>query len=218
MFLKYAVFAFITTDAYREIIPNASTRSILIYTLYFSLGPICHWTYASQYLKTCFLTKGIVKRAILLFQRHKAVIKKDYETTLQLDEFIRRHSSINETMQNEKTRAKSIKRIFLFIDLLLMVTIPAVFGFLWYQFYHPKDGITHQQIGSAIRYLPPSLEVVFSLVLVFSACYIASWVKNSTGKRQNICLLTWHVINLFILIANTTVLSIYYYKRSSTTP
>ena len=98
MFLKYAVFAFITTDAHLELIPIGSTRSILVYTFYFSLGPICHWTYASQYLKTCFLTKGIVKRAVLLFQRHKAVIENDYETTSQLDEFVQKHSSIDDAM------------------------------------------------------------------------------------------------------------------------
>ena len=43
------------------------------------------------------------------------------------------------------------------------------------------------------------LEVFFSLLLVFGACYITNWVSKSTGKRQNTCLLTWHIINLLIL-------------------
>ena len=32
------------------------------------LSLVCHWTYASQYLKTFFLTRGITKRAILIYE------------------------------------------------------------------------------------------------------------------------------------------------------
>ena len=36
------------------------TFYIMWYTVSDTLGPICHWIYASQYLKTCFLASGIV--------------------------------------------------------------------------------------------------------------------------------------------------------------
>ena len=48
--------------------------SLIWMDLYLTLGPIYHWIYASQYLKTCFLTSGIVSNARLLLERHRAVI------------------------------------------------------------------------------------------------------------------------------------------------
>ena len=61
----------------------------------------------------------------------------------------------------------------------------------------------------------PCLEITFSLVLGLSACYIANRVKMSTGKKQNTCLLAWHIVNLLILIVVTTLYAIYYLKRNS---
>ena len=66
----------------------------------------------------------------------------------------------------------------------------------------------------ASNLLPPFLEVIYSLLIVVSACYITSWVRKSTGKKQNTYLLTLHIINLFFLtiaIANDAIL---YYKSS----
>ena len=52
MFAKYAVYAVRDTFPYHI----SSLWFLAIgYTLVNSIGPICHWIYASQYLKTCFL-------------------------------------------------------------------------------------------------------------------------------------------------------------------
>ena len=63
--------------------------------------------------------------------------------------------------------------------------------------------------------LPSFLEVVFSLLLVVSACYITSWLGKSTGKKQNTCLLTWHIINLFILTIVIALDAIFFHKANS---
>ena len=63
--------------------------------------------------------------------------------------------------------------------------------------------------------LPSLLEIVFSLLLVVSACYITSWVRKSTGKKQNTCLLTWHIVNLFILTIVIALSAILYKKTAS---
>ena len=60
---------------------------------------------------------------------------------------------------------------------------------------------SNESIGIAFeaQLFPSLLEIVFSLLLVVSAHYITSWVRKSIGKKQNTCLLTWHIVNLFIL-------------------
>ena len=57
------------------------------------------------------------------------------------------------------------------------------------------------------------MEVVFSVLLTISACYIANNVRSSTGKKQNTCLLTWHVFNLLILIIVTVFIAVYNLKQ-----
>ena len=58
----------------------------------------------------------------------------------------------------------------------------------------------------------PVLEILFSLILALSACYIASLVRNSTGMKSNTCLLIWHIFNLFLLITTTVIHAIFYSK------
>ena len=38
----------------------------------------CHWVYASQYLKTCFLVPDLVNKAYLLLSKHLKVISSQY--------------------------------------------------------------------------------------------------------------------------------------------
>ena len=86
-------------------------------------------------------------------------------------------------------------------------------GFLYYE--DNIHAVKSVRIVFAIDLLPPSLEIVFSLLLVISACYITSWVTKSTGKKQNTCLLTWHIINLFILTIVIALNAVSYEKAYS---
>ena len=120
-------------------------------------------------------------------------------------------------MKYWKARTKLTYIVFLFIDITLMVILPLIQQFLeheWFARYQTK-GKTWTRLGFSINLLPSCLEAVFSLILVISACQIASWITRSTGKRQNTCLLTWHVINLFLLAAVTTLYAIFYYGADS---
>ena len=47
MFIKYAQFAFLETQARLEYIEKGSTQFIVYITFMIVLGPICHWIYAS---------------------------------------------------------------------------------------------------------------------------------------------------------------------------
>ena len=63
--------------------------------------------------------------------------------------------------------------------------------------------------------LPSFFELISSLLLVVSACYITNWIRDSTGKKQNTCLLTWHIINLFILTIVIALKALPYWKYYS---
>ena len=67
MFLKYSTYVLDTSDTILSWIEGDSPLSLVYISLIISLDPIIHLIYSSQYIKTCFLTKDIVKRAIILF-------------------------------------------------------------------------------------------------------------------------------------------------------
>ena len=128
MQLKYTRYALNENEDFVEWIGTNN----MLYTVWFilaeMLGPIYHWTYASQYLKTCFLTKDIIKRAVLLFQRNKTTIV-EHGSTQYWNEFVREHNKIDEALKNEKSRTKAIKRVFLFIDITLSLILLSIEGF-----------------------------------------------------------------------------------------
>ena len=85
---------------------------------------------------------------------------------------------------------------------------------LWYRFIKYDFSQTEWQIITFVLFIfPSSLEVVFSLLLIISACYITSYVRNTTGKKQNTCLLIWHIFNLLILIIVTVIHGVLAFKR-----
>ena len=67
MFLKYTLYAMNSIVVVAEWITSNYKIWIVFATLFLTLEPIYHWTYASKYIKTCLLTRGIVNRAVLLF-------------------------------------------------------------------------------------------------------------------------------------------------------
>ena len=69
MFLKYIIHAFFVVAAESGLFTNHYIFFVYL-SLRLTLGPICHWIYASQYSKTFWLTKGIIKEACLLSYKH----------------------------------------------------------------------------------------------------------------------------------------------------
>ena len=67
----------------------------MLYSLNVSTGPVAHWIYASQYMKTCYLVPGLVNKARLLFKRHSITFESEYERTTSVAEFVRQNNSID---------------------------------------------------------------------------------------------------------------------------
>ena len=72
LFLKYILYSLTIAYEERKGIFQNDQITIIYETFKFTLGPTCHWIYASQYTKTLWLTSGIIKKACLLsYEHHK---------------------------------------------------------------------------------------------------------------------------------------------------
>ena len=47
MFVKYAMYGITTTDVYQEWSSSGSVLTIVFWSFYWTLGPVCNWIYAS---------------------------------------------------------------------------------------------------------------------------------------------------------------------------
>ena len=60
------------------------------------------------------------------------------------------------------------------------------------------------------------LDAIIATLLVISAYILSKLLTKSTGKKQNTCLLRWHIVNLFlltsILIANAVLFMMHKYN------
>ena len=66
------------------------------------------------------------------------------------------------------------------------------------------------------RLFPPFIEAIFSLVLVISALYLAKSVRMYTQKKQNTCLVNWHICNLLLLTSLLILNAVIYHKALKT--
>ena len=101
------------------------------------------------------------------------------------------------------------------MDITLILIQLSTEGILFYEAF---DNDTHDwQDGFHLLFylLPSLLEVVFSLLLVVSAYYITIWLRKSSGKKHNTCLLAWHIVNLFILTIIIALYAIFINKANS---
>ena len=157
--------------------------------------------------------RGILKKALLLFKRNMAVVD-EYEPSTNWKVFVLKHSQIDRAIQHEKIRAKLIHRVFFVVDIVITICLLSTQGFLWHKLlnFDNSDSRWHR-VAFALELFPTILEVLFTLLLTISACYIASYVRGSTGKKQNTCLLIWHVFNLLILIIITLFIAIFIIKQ-----
>ena len=82
-----------------------------------------------------------------------------------------------------------------------VLTYMLIFGiFFSMHFFVPDKVLGDDELKAAVIWLPPALvDVPISLVFAITAYYLAKSAKKSTGKKQNSCLLIWHLTNLFFL-------------------
>ena len=98
---------------------------------------------------------------------------------------------------------------FVVVDFVLYLFLIAAFSSLEYQvIFH----IGTRAASKILKMLAPVLEVIIALILAFCAFCLAEALKKQTVNKPNVCLLCWHILNIFLL---TIILIIYdfYYDR-----
>ena len=128
------------------------------------------------------------------------------------------HNSIDKDITKEKNRSKCTHKVFILIDIALILLIPGVEAYLWHLSSQAKSHSDETHIVLIIILYEPALETLFLLILVASAFYIARRVENSSGKKQNTCLLTWHALNLTVQFVLLIPSAIYYPKWRNAVP
>ena len=116
---------------------------------------------------------------------------------ISTNDFIRRNTEIDQEIKKEKLRHNQIIIRFKLLDVLVIVAIYGSSSYLQYKTFY--EGEQEQDIALALEFLNPVLSFIIALLLVISACYMTRLLKISTGKKQNICILAWHIVNLFVL-------------------
>ena len=92
-----------------------------------------------------------------------------------------------------------------------------IFGTLYCLFFVKTKGTdintdTVKTIEYLLSYLDPLVNALIAMILAFSVIYLAKSIKRSTGKKQKICLLTWHILNLLILVGTLLFTAIEVYE------
>ena len=80
----------------------------------------------------------MVKKAQLLFERHRTVIENEYETTSSLSSFVNKHIAIDHEMKTQKAKNKSINKKFLKIDIVVTFMIFGIECLLYCLLYYYK--------------------------------------------------------------------------------
>ena len=133
MFLKYVVYLVNRINQYYALgLDQNMLYHILFNTLNDFLGPICHMIYASQYLKTYFLSSCIVKKALLLFERHRSVIDTKIVRESNVSDLLSKNYIIDSEIKKERIRSKSVHKIFLVVDSVFVMLMTCTQGSLYY--------------------------------------------------------------------------------------
>ena len=197
MTIKYIVN--ILSRLYADKINNTDFLYFSVNVIRWTTGPIYHWSYASQYMKTCKLVPGLVNTASLLMARHLTVIENEYGRQTTTSEFVRQHSSIDQDIKAEKKRRKRISRNFAIVDAVFTVGIICLYGSLEYEYWY-KNVVDTNLMNLLLNSFEPGFDSVIGFILVASSLYLTGQLRKTTRKKQNTCLLVWHQINFFLFI------------------
>ena len=160
-------------------------------------------------MKTCILVPGLVSKAKLLFERHSRTIENDFEGATSVDEFVRLHNEIDWDIKWQNTLYRRVSIAFVAVDFALYLIFFGSFTSLQYEVIFHRGTLEAQKI---LKLLLPVLDVIVALILAFCALYLAKSLKKTTGSKPNVCLLFWHIVNIFLLTVMLVLYDIYYDK------
>ena len=67
---------------------------LMLKTVVIFLGPIVHFLFATQYVKTCLVVPSLVKKAEQILQKHRGAIQNGIEETGSIPELLQANNSV----------------------------------------------------------------------------------------------------------------------------
>ena len=110
---------------------------------------------------------------------------------------MRKHNEVEDDIMDEKIRQTKVNRNFAFVDIVFCIVVVALFLTFQLSFYNSDSNKKTTYLIMVL--VPIFLNVTIALLLVFSALFLSTSLRQTTGKKQNTLLLSLHIANLFIL-------------------
>ena len=86
-------------------------------------------------------------------------------------------------------------RRFMVLDVLVAIFLLALFSYVHFIHKTVEPLPPPIKVFKAVFYVS---EILFGSSLAFTAIYLARFIKTVTGNKPNLCLLIWHITNVFI--------------------
>ena len=104
-------------------------------------------------------------------------------------------------MQLEKMRITKVSRLFALIDLTVVIALYSCSAY--YQYIMEVYIDDYDKFGTIQSYFTTTcavINVVIGGALAWSALYLTKTIRQSTGRKPNVCLLFWHILNILLAI------------------
>ena len=91
------------------------------------------------------------------------------------------------------------------LDVLVAILLLALFSYVHFVQTPVEPIPPPYEVFKAVFYVS---EILFGSSLAFTAIYLARFIKTVTGNKPNLCLLIWHIVNVFIYAATLITLTV----------
>ena len=96
-------------------------------------------------------------------------------------------------------------RRFMVLDVLVAILLLALFSYVHFIKITTEPLPRPERIFKIVFYVS---EIIFGSSLAFTAIYLVKFIKTVTGNKPNLCLLIWHITNVFIYAATLITLTV----------
>ena len=96
-------------------------------------------------------------------------------------------------------------RRFMVLDVLVAIFLLALFSYVYFIRITAEPLPPPVKVFKTVFYVS---EIIFGSSLAFTAIYLARFIKTVTGNKPNLCLLIWHIANVFIYAVTLITLTV----------
>ena len=150
-------------------------------------------------MKTCLILPSLLKKAFLIISMYKEKIDKEHEFDPLTDSLLVRHDEMDFEILQERKRIRKINRLFIVFDIIVVIALFITQYYILVKFSSGRDVMWNNFIKDF------GIQGIFTMLISYSACYITNFVKTKSNQKPNTCLLSWHIINLSLVMISAVL-------------